>query len=51
TRVAEQALNPLIGKSFVAHATKPHLPVDAAAVAPSDAATVKPSDAATVDPS
>ena len=31
TRVAEQALNPLIGKSFVAYATKPHLPsVDAA---------------------
>lgn len=30
TRVAEQALNPLIGKSFVAYATKPHLPaVDA----------------------
>ncbi|MEV5463760.1 SAM-dependent methyltransferase, partial [Streptomyces cellulosae] len=27
---AEQALNPLIGKSFVAYATKPHLPqVDA----------------------
>lgn len=26
TRVAEQALNPLIGKSFVAYATKPHLP-------------------------
>jgi hypothetical protein len=24
--VAEQALNPLIGKSFVAYATKPHLP-------------------------
>jgi hypothetical protein len=30
TRLAEQALNPLIGKSFVAYATKPHLPrVDA----------------------
>ena len=29
TRVAEQALNPLIGKSFVAYATKPHLPLDA----------------------
>lgn len=27
TRVAEQALNPLIGKSFVAYATKPHLPL------------------------
>ena len=26
TRLAEQALNPLIGKSFVAYATKPHLP-------------------------
>jgi hypothetical protein len=26
TRIAEQALNPLIGKSFVAYATKPHLP-------------------------
>lgn len=32
TRVAEQALNPLMGKSFVAYATKPHLPVDTAAV-------------------
>ena len=27
-RLAEQALNPLIGKSFVAYATKPHLPGD-----------------------
>jgi SAM-dependent methyltransferase len=26
TRVTEQALNPLIGKSFVAYATKPHAP-------------------------
>ncbi|QKW49633.1 class I SAM-dependent methyltransferase [Streptomyces buecherae] len=26
TRVAESALNPLIGKSFVAYATKPHAP-------------------------
>jgi SAM-dependent methyltransferase len=26
TRIAEQALNPLIGKSFVAYATKPHTP-------------------------
>jgi hypothetical protein len=26
TRVAEEALNPVIGKSFVAYATKPHLP-------------------------
>ncbi|GHG67836.1 hypothetical protein GCM10018980_61000 [Streptomyces capoamus] len=26
TRLAEQALNPLIGKSFVVYATKPHLP-------------------------
>ncbi|MFQ6200815.1 hypothetical protein ACLMMR_43035, partial [Streptomyces sp. NPDC000405] len=24
--LAERALNPLIGKSFVAYATKPHLP-------------------------
>jgi hypothetical protein len=51
TRVAEQALNPLIGKSFVAYATKPHLPVEAAAVDSSDAATVAPSDATTVKPS
>jgi hypothetical protein len=29
--VAEQALNPLIGKSFVAYATRPHLPRAAAA--------------------
>ncbi|MFD6436047.1 methyltransferase domain-containing protein [Streptomyces venezuelae] len=40
TRVAEQLLNPVVGKSFVAYATKPHLPkasadadVDAAAAA------------------
>lgn len=33
TRLAEQALNPVIGKSFVAYATKPHLPVDAAGAA------------------
>ncbi len=26
TRLAEQALNPLIGKSLVVYATKPHLP-------------------------
>ena len=26
TRVAERALNPVIGKSFVAYATKPHTP-------------------------
>ncbi|QGZ48710.1 methyltransferase domain-containing protein [Streptomyces sp. QHH-9511] len=26
TRVAEQLLNPVVGKSFVAYATKPHLP-------------------------
>lgn len=26
TRIAEQALNPVIGKSFVLYATKPHLP-------------------------
>lgn len=32
TRVAENALNPLIGKSFVAYATKPHLPAASAAV-------------------
>jgi SAM-dependent methyltransferase len=31
TRLAERALDPLIGKSFVAYATKPHLPADAAA--------------------
>ncbi len=30
TRVAEQLLNPVVGKSFVAYATKPHLPADAA---------------------
>lgn len=31
TRVAEQLLNPVVGKSFVAYATKPHLPKAAAA--------------------
>lgn len=30
TRVAEQLLNPVVGKSFVAYATKPHLPAAAA---------------------
>lgn len=29
TRLAEQVLNPLIGKSFVAYAAKPHLPTGA----------------------
>jgi hypothetical protein len=29
TRLAERALDPLIGKSFVAYATKPRLPQDA----------------------
>jgi len=37
TRVAEQALNPLIGKSFVAYATKPHLPAGLADDAAVDA--------------
>ncbi|WP_336051384.1 class I SAM-dependent methyltransferase [Streptomyces sp. CA2R101] len=31
TRLAERALNPVIGKSFVVYATKPHLPGTAAA--------------------
>ena len=31
TRLAERALDPLIGKSFVAYATKPHLPTGVAA--------------------
>ncbi|MGY5133781.1 methyltransferase domain-containing protein [Streptomyces nigrescens] len=31
TRLAERALNPVIGKSFVVYATKPHLPQAAAA--------------------
>ncbi|MEI5131521.1 methyltransferase domain-containing protein [Streptomyces libani] len=31
TRLAERALNPVIGKSFVVYATKPHLPRAAAA--------------------
>ncbi|MFF4605242.1 class I SAM-dependent methyltransferase [Streptomyces sp. NPDC001339] len=31
TRLAERALNPVIGKSFVVYATKPHLPEAAAA--------------------
>ncbi|MFG2094293.1 class I SAM-dependent methyltransferase [Streptomyces sp. NPDC048612] len=31
TRLAERALNPVIGKSFVVYATKPHLPGEAAA--------------------
>jgi len=38
TRIAEQALNPLIGKSFVAYATKPHLPRLAESAAASEAA-------------
>ncbi|KIZ18582.1 class I SAM-dependent methyltransferase [Streptomyces natalensis] len=38
TRLAEQALNPVIGKSFVAYATKPHLPENAAADAASEPA-------------
>jgi hypothetical protein len=42
TRVVEQALNPLIGKSFVAYATKPHLPELAAATS---ATTVSQADA------
>jgi SAM-dependent methyltransferase len=33
TRVTEQLLNPVVGKSFVAYATKPHLPKAAAAAA------------------
>jgi hypothetical protein len=33
TRLAENALNPLIGKSFVAYATKPHAPKPAGASA------------------
>ncbi|MFF4650509.1 class I SAM-dependent methyltransferase [Streptomyces sp. NPDC001380] len=37
TRLAEAALDPLIGKSFVAYATKPHLPAAAAAAAGSGA--------------
>ncbi|WP_329151586.1 class I SAM-dependent methyltransferase [Streptomyces sp. NBC_01456] len=40
TRLAERALNPVIGKSFVVYATKPHLPAAAAAEAdePAEAA-------------
>ncbi|MGX1852684.1 class I SAM-dependent methyltransferase [Streptomyces sp. NPDC055299] len=40
TRLAERALNPVIGKSFVLYATKPHLPAAAAAEAdePAEAA-------------
>lgn len=34
TRLAERALNPVIGKSFVVYATKPHLPEPAAAAEP-----------------
>jgi hypothetical protein len=37
TKLAEQALNPLIGKSFVAYATKPHLPPVDADAAEADA--------------
>lgn len=37
TRLAERALNPVIGKSFVVYATKPHLPGTAAAAEPAAA--------------
>ncbi|WP_019709311.1 class I SAM-dependent methyltransferase [Streptomyces xinghaiensis] len=39
TRVAERALDPLIGKSFVVYATKPRLPDTGPVDGPADAAT------------
>lgn len=51
TRLAERALNPVIGKSFVVYATKPHLPVTAAAEAavtePAATEASEPAEAAT----
>lgn len=50
TRLAERALNPVIGKSFVVYATKPHLPEAAAATEagePADEATAGPATEAT----
>ncbi|WP_431999209.1 class I SAM-dependent methyltransferase [Streptomyces sioyaensis] len=41
TRLAERALNPVIGKSFVVYATKPHLP-DAPATAEADEPAAAP---------
>ncbi|WP_407553403.1 class I SAM-dependent methyltransferase [Streptomyces sp. Pv4-95] len=48
TRLAEQALNPVIGKSFVAYATKPRLPEQDAATAA--ATTPEPAKAAAKAP-
>lgn len=45
TRLAERALNPVIGKSFVVYATKPHLP-KAAAAEPAATAESEPAEAA-----
>ncbi|WP_051765005.1 class I SAM-dependent methyltransferase [Streptomyces sp. NRRL F-5135] len=42
TRVAEQLLNPVVGKSFVAYATKPHLPSPVPPAAPSVPAASAP---------
>ncbi|MFF8372852.1 methyltransferase domain-containing protein [Streptomyces lydicus] len=42
TRLAERALNPVIGKSFVVYATKPHLPEAQAADAAAEAPAAKP---------
>lgn len=53
TRLAERALNPVIGKSFVVYATKPHLPETAAATdagEPADEATAGPADEVTAGP-
>lgn len=50
TRLAERALNPVIGKSFVVYATKPHLPEAAAATGAdeqADEATAGPATEAT----
>ncbi|MCZ1010246.1 class I SAM-dependent methyltransferase [Streptomyces lydicus] len=46
TRLAERALNPVIGKSFVVYATKPHLP-ETAAAEPAATAESEPVEAAT----
>lgn len=47
TRLAERALNPVIGKSFVVYATKPHLPGTAAAAEPATTETAATEPAAT----
>ncbi|MFI0709566.1 class I SAM-dependent methyltransferase [Streptomyces inhibens] len=45
TRLAERALNPVIGKSFVVYATKPHLPETSAAAGPAAEGAGEPAKA------